>query len=274
LPNAGVCGISVQHQVLGPNTNLTNGPTSGLMAVGLGVAAIQRGEADCVLAGGYDTLLGMDSFVENLIANRLSQRFDDPQHACRPFDKDRDGFVVGEGAAFVMLESATHARQRQAEILGEIIALAQTTDVSLLQEENAFDGTALKAAACQALDLGHCSPDQVGVIFADGLATRNDDLREASVVQALDKQASIPVTTATGAMGFTGAASGVFSLIHALMALKQQVIPPLTNCEQPDPDCPIHFARHATPQVYDRALVWNSDRGVKNVAVLVSSFVN
>jgi 3-oxoacyl-[acyl-carrier-protein] synthase II len=269
LPNAGVCGISVQYQVLGPNTNLTNGTTSSLMAIGLGVSAIQRGEVDCALAGGYDTLLGMDSFVEHFIANRLSQRYDDPAHACRPFDREQDGYVLGEGSAFVFLESETHAKRRGAKILGEIIAVSQTTSASYLQDNNANDDVALRQAAYLALQQGNCSPDELDAIFVDGLATKQDDLREANAVQFLVADSPVPVTTATGAIGFTGAASGAFSLVHALMALDRQIIPPLINCKQPHPRYPIHVALEAMQKPCKRALVWNSDRGIKNIAVLV-----
>lgn len=270
LPNAGVCGISVEHQVLGPNTNLTNGTTSGLMAVGLAAAAIQRGVTDCALAAGYDTQLGMDNYVENFIAGRLSERYDDPQGACRPFDLERDGFALGEGAACVVLESATHAEQRGAEVWGEILGLGQTTDVSLRpQGEGNVASKALEQAALGALQAGGCAPSELGVIYVDGLGTREDDLREARALEALTDGASIPVTASTPAFGYTGAASGVFSLIHALLALKEQVVPPLVNCHRPDPACPVHFVSQATAQDYKWAMVWNSDRLAKNVAVLV-----
>jgi 3-oxoacyl-[acyl-carrier-protein] synthase II len=88
LPNAGLCGVGIQYQVLGPNANITNGQVSGLEAIFAAVEAIRRGEADAALAGGYDTLLQMDCIVEHLLAGRLAQRNGNPQHACRPFDRN------------------------------------------------------------------------------------------------------------------------------------------------------------------------------------------
>jgi len=273
LPNAGACGISVEHQVLGPNTNLTNGYTSGLMSVGLAMAAIQRGETDCAVAGGYDTLLGMDSLAEHLIAGRLSTRHEDPPRACRPFDRDRDGYVLGEGAAFVLLESAAHARARGARAYAELLSYADTTDVALLQRERAGDATALRQAASRALGAAACPAGEVGAIFGDGLATELDDLREANAVRELfrDQAPAAPFTAATSATGFTGAASGVFSLVHAVMGMEQQVVPALANCEHPDPRCAVHFLERAEPRPYHRSLVWTSDRGVKNVALVVGA---
>ncbi|MGH2537011.1 MAG: beta-ketoacyl synthase N-terminal-like domain-containing protein [Candidatus Promineifilaceae bacterium] len=274
LPNAGVCGISVQHQILGPNINLTNGPTSGLAALALADGAIRRGEAACALVAGYDTLLGVDSFVEHFIAGRLSTRYDSPAGACRPFDRERDGYVLGEGAACVLLESAGHARRRGAEPLAEILALGQATAVAALRPQNGRDGRGLSQAAGQALRAGGCEPARLGALFMDGLGTAEDDIREAQVAHEVTGGAPVPVTAATPAIGYTGAAGGLFSLVHALLALRAQVIPPLANYRQPDPNCPIHCLAEAGRGSYDRALVWNSDRGVKNLAVLLGRAVS
>ncbi len=271
LANAGFCGISVEHQVLGPNTNLTNGSTSGLMAVCLAMAAIQRRETACAVAGGYDTLLVLDSLAEHLIADRLSRHCAEPARACRPFDRHRDGYVLGEGAAFVFLESADHASARGAGIYAELLSHALTVAPGLLRGGQATDGTALERAACQALEGAACPVEELRAVFGDGLATELDDVREADVLRRVVREAPVPFTAATSAIGFTGAASGVFSLIHAAMAIQQQVIPALANCEDPDPRCPIHFLRRPVPGAYRRAMVWNSDRGVKNVALLAGS---
>jgi 3-oxoacyl-[acyl-carrier-protein] synthase II len=271
LPNAGLCGVSVQHQVLGPNTNLTNGITSGLMAVGLAIEAIRRGEADCALAGGYDTLLGMDSVAENVINGRLSRYYEDPSRACRPFDRARDGFALGEGAAFVFLESETHALSRGAKRYAEIFPCRQTTDTNLLRRESVPDGTGLEQAARQALSAATCEVEELGVIFGDGLGTEKDDIREARALQGLLGAIETPITAGTCAIGFTGAASGVFSLIHGVMAIHDQVVPSLWNCEDPDPRCPIHFISQPEQKQYQRSLVWNSDYGIKNVAVVLGA---
>lgn len=272
LPNAGLCGISVEHQVLGPNTNLTNGSTSGLMSVGLAMAAIQRGEVDCAVAGGYDTLLGMDSVAEHLIANRLSRHYEEPDRACRPFDRHRDGYVLGEGAALVFLESVDHAEARDARAYAELLSCAETADPALLAPEHTADGIALEQAARRALEAADRGVEEVGVIFGDGLGTEPDDLREASAVERLCPEPTVHFTAATSAIGFTGAASGVFSLVHAVMAVRERVVPALANCDDPDPRCSIHFLTRPERGAYRHALVWQSDRGVKNVALLVGAY--
>jgi 3-oxoacyl-[acyl-carrier-protein] synthase II len=271
LPNAGACGISIEHQVLGPNTNLTNGATSGLMAVGLAMAAIQRGELQCALAGGYDTLLVMDAIAEHHIEGRLSRHHGSPRSACRPFDCRRDGYALGEGAAFVLLESQEHAHARGARVYAELLSFAATTKSALLHPDRAGDPTALLEAGRRALEIAKCRPEEVGVVFGDGLGTENDDLREAQAVHGLFSRAAVPFTAATSAIGYTGAVSGVFSLIHSLFAVERGVAPGLANCDDPDPRCPVHFLRRPEPMQSGRVVVWNSQRGVKNVAVVVGS---
>jgi 3-oxoacyl-[acyl-carrier-protein] synthase II len=273
LPNSGLCAISIQHQILGPNVNITNGAVSGLQAVAVAAAAIRSGEVGMVVAGGYDSLLRVDIMASYLVNNRLSRRQTKPERACRPFDRERDGFAAGEGAAFFFLESESHARARSARIYGEILSFTHTTDGSaMLQRDNGRNGTALEAAARRALQKAVCSPANLGIIFGDGLATEEDDLREAAIIHRLVGNASIPFVASTGALGFTGAASGAFSLAHAMLALHHQMVPPLINCEQPDQACAVHFVAQPEERCYDRVLVWNSDCGVKNVAMLVGAY--
>ena len=272
LPNAAICGISLEHQVLGPNTNITNGASSGLTAVSLAAAAIERGEVECAVAGGYDSLLVMDAIAEHLIAGRLARNGASPGRACRPFDRDRGGYAVGEGAAFVVLESAEHAASRGVAPYGSLLGRAWTTDPALVGDGDRYDGTALEQAARLALaQAGVRGADELGAIFGDGLATEVDDVREASVVAALLDGAAVPLTASTGAIGYTGAASGVFSLAHALLSLRRGIAPPLPNCEEPDPRCPVHRLTKPEPLGRDAVLVWNSERGIKNVAVVVGS---
>lgn len=271
LPNAGVCGVALEYQVLGPNTNLTNGPTSGLAAVALAVGAVERGEIDCALAGGYDSLLVMDAVAEHLIAGRLARNGASPARACRPFDRSREGYVLGEGAAFVVVESVEHSRARGATAYARLRGYSSTTDPVLLGRSNPVDGTALRQAARMALERADTAATELGAVFGDGLATELDDIRESDAVTGLLNGAEVPFTAATSAIGYTGAASGVFSLVHAMVALRRGVAPPLLNCEDLDPRCPVHHLTSPAALAAGNVLVWNSDRGVKNVAVVAGS---
>lgn len=269
LPNAGLCGVSLQHQTLGPNTNLTNGATSGLSAVALAAATIERGEARCAIAGGYDSLLVMDAIAEHVIAGRLAPATGDPARACRPFTRTRAGYVLGEGAAFVVLEAEEHARARGRDHYGRVLGYASTTDPSALRAAATVSGAALEHAARQALSRARTAPAELGAIFGDGFATVADDLRESRAAGALLDGLPVPYTAATSALGHTGAASGTFSLVHALLALRDGVAPALANCDDPDPQCRIHHHSRPEPLTAGRVVVWNSERGVKNVAMVV-----
>ena len=271
LPNAGACGVSLEHQILGPNTNLTNGPTSGLSAVALAAGAIERGEAECAVAGGYDSLLVMDAVAEHLIAGRLARNGGSPQRACRPFDRNREGYALGEGAAFVVVESAAHAGRRGATPYGRIRGYASTTDPSLLAGSSSHDGTALRQAARMALEHADTDVDDLGALFGDGLATELDDIRESDAAAGVLDGAEVPFTAATSAIGYTGAASGVFSLVHAMVSLRRAVAPPLPNCEELDPRCRVHRLTRPATLGAENVLVWNSERGVKNVALVAGS---
>jgi 3-oxoacyl-[acyl-carrier-protein] synthase II len=270
LPNAGLCGVGIQYQVLGPNANITNGQVSGLEAIFAAVEAIRRGEADIALAGGYDTLLQMDCIVEHLLAGRLAQRNGNPQHACRPFDRNRDGYPLSEGAAFVMLEAASHARHRSARVYGEIVSSAECTSPGNLLRPQADDG-AVAFACASTLEEGEISAEDVDAVFLDGFATPADDDREAAAYQSLLGNHRPLVTGFCGSFGFVGAATGAFSVVHSLLAMEQGVVPPMINCDEPLPQYQLNVAHEPCVRKVRNALIWTSDRGVKNAAVLLRS---
>lgn len=269
LPNGGVGGIAIEYQVTGPSLNITNGTISGLQAVLSASRAIRSGEVEFALAGAYDSMLSMDSIAEHVVAGRLARDASAPGRACRPFDLRSEGYALGEGAAFFVLESEAHARQRSARVYAEILGGGQSTSPSGAGGEGRGG---LIDAARGALAAAACAPEQVDVVFGDGLAIEADDLLEAEASRLLLGERSIPYTAATGNVGFTGATSGALSLMHAVAGLHSGVVPPVLNCDQPDPRCALAFVRQAQKLAPKRALVWNSDRGVKNVAVLAGAF--
>lgn len=264
LPNSGLCGITIEHQVTGPNVNLANGSVSGLQAAAMAAAAVRRGDVEMALAGGFDSLLQIESMVEHLLADRLAGEGDPPQRACRPFDVRRQGYALGEAAAFVLLESEAHARARGARIYASILGVGHST----LPPEQRVGGEPLHRAARGALAAGECGPGELDAVFGDGLALEADDLHESAAWQDLGALDAV-FTAATPAVGFTGAASGSLSLAHAVMAMQRGMIPPLLNCEQPDPRCTLSLAHRPVERDCRRALVWNSDWRGKHTALLV-----
>lgn len=268
LPNAGLGGISMHDNVTGPTLNLTNGQASGLQAVALAADAVRRGDAAVALAGGYDCMPQIENLAELQLQGRLAAGTDRPERVCRPFDDERCGTVVGEGAAFVLLEAERHARARGVSAYAELLPAAHTTAYG--DPSSVHDAGALAEAVQRALGFAGCRADDVDAVFLDGLGTRDDDAREAMAARKALGSALPTFTAATPAIGFTGAATGCFSLAHAALSLRDDVVPPLLNCENPDVRCALTFAGPACRARLRRVLVWTSDRGLKNVAMLVT----
>jgi 3-oxoacyl-[acyl-carrier-protein] synthase II len=264
LPNAGLCGIAIQHQVLGPNANITNGAVSGLQAVIAAIDAMRRGEAEMALAGGYDSLLRMDTIVDHLLAGRLA-----PERVS-PFDRARAGYALSEGASFVMLETLEHARRRNATIYAELFTTGQSAyPMNLIAPTPDDDG--LVSCARQALDA--TDPATIDLILGDGLAYAIDDDRELAACRTVFPDSNVAFSSYTASFGFPGAAAGTFSLVHAMQSIRQGVLPPTINCDDPLTS-DVDVVRHARPAQPRRVLVWTSDRGIKNAAVLAGALEN
>jgi 3-oxoacyl-[acyl-carrier-protein] synthase II len=265
LPNAGLCAIAIQHQALGPNANITNGSVSGLQAIISAVDALRRGDAEMALAGGYDSLLRMDSVVDHLLAGRLAGNHFAPDKACRPFDRHRSGYALAEGAAFLMLETLDHATSRKAPIYGELLSSGQSAvPGNFLEQRVSEEGL----VACARQAVRECRPD---LILGDGLANAIDDERETRSCAALAGDQPVAYSAFTGSFGFPGAAAGAFSLVHAMLAIKSGVLPPMINCQEPVGNEHIDFVREAREARPKRILVWTSDRGIKNAAILAAA---
>jgi len=246
LPNAGLCSIAIQHQVLGPNANITNGAVSGLQAVIAAMESLWRGEADFALAGGYDSQLRMDTIVDHVLNGRLASAGEEPDKACRPFDKRHSGYALSEGAAFLTLETEHHARKRSARIYAEMISFGETSLPANLVTPQLESAEHFASAACAAIEAGGCKPSAIDCVFGSGLATVS--------------------------MGFPGAPSGVFSLVHAILSMRDGVTPPIMNCDQPLDELNLPLIREPRAMSINHALAWTSDHGIKNAAVLVARF--
>jgi len=272
LPNAGLCSIAIQHQVLGPNANITNGSVSGLEAVIAAMQSLGRGECEFALAGGYDCLLSMDMIVDYLLGKRLASGDEAPGRACRPFDRRHSGMALSEGAAFLMLETEQRAARRGARVYGELLSYGETALPGRLIDSETEAAASLAAAACAAIAGGGDQPSSIDCVFGSGLATAWDDAHEAASYNCLFGGARPPLTCYTGSMGFPGAAAGTFSLVHAMLSLRHNVVPPIANCEEPIPEFGIPFVQRPLAIKPDRALVWNSDQGTKNAAITAARY--
>jgi len=224
---------------------------SGGTAIQLGVEAIRRGEADAALVCGTDASVNPESLIRFSLLSALSTRNDPPSAAARPFSKDRDGFVMAEGAGALVLESLAHARARGATVLGVIEGCGEAAD-GFHRTRSSPDGKPVIACMRRALADAGLAPDDIGYVNAHGTGTPENDKMEWVGLQAVfgDRAGSIPVSSNKSMIGHTLTAAGAIEAIFSLLAIRHGVLPPTINYEIPDPavpiDCVPNVARSAT----------------------------
>ena len=250
MPNAAAAMLSIQLGATGPCPTVATTCASGVDAIGHAVGLLQTDQADVVVAGGCESTLSPVTMAAFAALNALSSRNDEPQRASRPFDRARDGFVMGEGAAFLVLEREADARARNARIHGRILGYAATTDSFHLTQphpagrgvETAVRG-ALRAADVTAADITHLN--------AHGTSTPLNDRTEATVIGRVFGNTALPVTALKGVTGHMLGASGAAEALVTLAALQNGLVPPVANHTEPDPDCPVDVVvsepRHIRP---------------------------
>jgi 3-oxoacyl-[acyl-carrier-protein] synthase II len=223
---------------------------SGATAIQLGVEAIRRGEAEAALIVGTDASVNPESLIRFSLLSALSTRNDPPEAAARPFSKDRDGFVMAEGAGALVLESLEHARARGARILGVVEGCGEMAD-GFHRTRSSPDGKPITACMQSALDDAGLAPAQIGYINAHGTGTPENDKMEWVGVSAVfgERALSIPISSNKSMIGHTLTAAGTVEAIFTLLAMRHGRLPPTINYDTPDPalpvDCVPNVARDA-----------------------------
>jgi 3-oxoacyl-[acyl-carrier-protein] synthase II len=235
--------VSLRFNAQGMNNNISMGGVAGTMAIGEAFHAIQRGYVDVALAGGYDSGLDLDR-IEMFASSRLVTKSTDAAHASRPFDRRRDGFLPGEGAGFLVLETIESARARGARVYGEVLGYGSAgpaASKALGPQARGFAG-ALRAALADAGGLG---PDAV---FTHGLATRESDVEETRALKTVfgPRAQSTPAPALKSMLGNSFAASGAIEAAAALLALGAGALPPTINRTDADSDCDLDYVAGAT----------------------------
>jgi 3-oxoacyl-[acyl-carrier-protein] synthase II len=215
---------------------------SGTNAVGEAASIIQRGQADVIIAGGAEASIVPVAMAGLGVMNAMSVRNDEPTRASRPFDRDRDGFLMGEGSAVLILESLAHARARGAEILAEITGYGITNDAYHITSP-AEGG--LGAALCMqmALNGAGLSPEDIGYINAHGTSTHLNDKSETAAIKTVfgDHAYQLPVSSTKSMTGHLLGASGALEALFCTLAMVEKVLPPTINYETPDPECDLDY---------------------------------
>ncbi|HEX9640283.1 MAG TPA: beta-ketoacyl-ACP synthase II [Candidatus Krumholzibacteria bacterium] len=266
--------VSIEHGLKGPNYATVSACSSGAHAIGDATLLIAQGLADAMVAGGTEATITPMTVAGFANMKAMSTRNDEPLKACRPFDKGRDGFVVGEGAGIVVLEAEEHARRRGATILAEVAGFGFTADAYHMTAPCA-DGEGAIRAMRLALDMAQMSGDAIGYINAHGTSTPLNDKGEVLAVKEVFKDHAYKL-----AMGSTksmtghllGAAGGLESVISALV-IQRGEIPPTINYEEPDPDCDLDCVPNEARQAKVDAVLSNSfGFGGHNVSLILRRY--
>ncbi len=243
IPNMGAAWVSMELGTRGPLTSECTACAASNMAIGEAMDAIRLGRADVMLAGGTEagiTEVGIAGFGA---MRALSRRNDDPEHASRPFDAGRDGFVMGEAGAIVVLESLEHAQARDAKIYAEVVGYGVSSDAQHVTEPDPTGRHPARAMAMALADAG-VNADEIGYINAHGTSTPLGDASETRVIklalgEALAKRT--PVSSTKGATGHCLGASGAIEAITCVFAVGRGVLPPTINYEDEDPECDLDY---------------------------------
>jgi 3-oxoacyl-[acyl-carrier-protein] synthase II len=274
MPNAVSCLVSIETGARGPVLTSTLACASGNYAMIEGYHLLQRGEADVIIAGGTESANTPLTFASLARMGALSGRNDDPTHASRPFDADRDGFVYGEGAAVMILETEEHAQARGAKIYAEVLGGRLTGDAYHITAPDPEGDGALRAIQ-GALRSAGLQPTDVDVIYAHGTSTALNDVTETQAIKRAlgDHAYKVPVTATKSMLGHTLGAAGAMAALAATLTLHEGIIPPTINHERPDPECDLDYvpnrARRAEVTV---ALVNAFGFGGQNVVLAMKRY--
>jgi 3-oxoacyl-[acyl-carrier-protein] synthase II len=244
---------------------------SGATAIQLGVEAIRRGEAEAALVCGTDASVNPESLIRFSLLSALSTRNDPPEGAARPFSKDRDGFVMAEGAGALVLESLAHARARGATILGVVEGCGETGD-GFHRTRSSPDGKPIIACMRHALDDANLSPDSIGYINAHGTGTPENDKMEWIGVSAVfgERANAIPISSNKSMIGHTLTAAGTVEAVFTLLSLRNGRLPPTINYETPDPTLPVDCVPNIARDVRVEHAISNSfGFGGQNVCLVM-----
>ena len=273
-PNMPAVHLAALANAQGPNFNCLTACAASSQAVGEAMELIRRGEADIMLCGGAHSMIHPFGVTGFNLLGALSTRNDDPQGASRPFDRDRDGFVLGEGAAALIIEDLEHAKARGAHIHAELTGYGSTADAFRITDTHP-EGRGAAACLRMALADAGVTTEDIGYINAHGTSTSvNDKVETLAIKQVFGDYAyRLPVSSTKSMMGHLIAAAGATELIISVLALRDQVAPPTINYETPDPNCDLDYVPNEAREIRCQHVATNSfGFGGQNITLIASSF--
>lgn len=275
-PNMPAAHVAALFDAQGPNSNCLTACAASSQAVGEATELIRAGDADVMIAGGCHSMIHPFGLTGFSLLTTLSERNGEPGSASRPFDKGRDGFVLGEGAAIVILEEYEHARKRSAAIYGEVLGYGSTADAYRITDIHP-EGRGAIGCMKQAIADARLNLDQIGYVNAHGTSTKVNDRTETLACKGVfgDRATHTPVSSTKSMMGHLIAAAGATEMIVCLLAIRDGVLPPTINQETPDPDCDLDYIPNfARPSKIHVALNNSFGFGGQNVTLAVGALRN
>jgi 3-oxoacyl-[acyl-carrier-protein] synthase II len=273
-PNMPAAHLAGLFNAQGPNVNCLTACAASSQAIGEAVEMIRHNDADVMLSGGAHSMIHPFGVTGFNLLTALSTRNDEPTRASRPFDRERDGFVLGEGGAMLVLEELEHAKRRGAKIYGEVIGYGSTADAFRITDTHP-EGRGATTCLNMALADAQIAPEQVDYINAHGTSTDVNDRVETLAIKKVfgDRAAKLPVSSTKSMMGHLIAAAGATEAIICLLAIRDRVLPPTTNYENPDPDCDLDYVPNEARQAKCDIAASNSfGFGGQNITLIVSRY--
>jgi 3-oxoacyl-[acyl-carrier-protein] synthase II len=259
MPNIAAAQISILLGVKGPNLCTTSACSSGSDAIGFAYETIKRGDARVMITGGSEAIINPVGVSAFNAMKAISTRNDQPQLASRPFDAQRDGFVIGEGSAILILEDLAYARKRGAEILAEVLAYGASADAYHITAP-LESGAGAALAIQRALDKAGIKPGEVDYINAHGTSTMLNDKMETRAVKSVFGQRAykVPISSTKSMMGHLVGSAGAVEASICIMAIQSGTIPPTINLTHPDPECDLDYVPNVARQAKVTTALSNS----------------
>jgi 3-oxoacyl-[acyl-carrier-protein] synthase II len=274
LPNMAASHLSILHHAMGPNTTVVTACAAGTQAVGDAFRLIGRGDADVMMAGGCDSRIDPLMMVAYQAMKAVSQSQRNVTEVSRPFDGERDGFVLGEGAAVLILESLQHAKRRKAHIFAEVRGYGSSFDAhGLTRPEPEGKGAALSMT--NALREAKLDASEINYINAHGTSTRlNDQMETIAVKRVFSHRAkAIPMSSQKSMVGHLIGASGALEAAATAITLDRGVIPPTINQSTPDPICDLDYVPNTARETHAHYAISNSfGFGGQNASLVLAKF--
>jgi 3-oxoacyl-[acyl-carrier-protein] synthase II len=274
LPDTAAGMIAIQLGVRGPNMAIVSACASGTNAIGEAAEAIRRGGADVIFTGGSESVIVPIAMAGLGVMKALSTRNEEPERASRPFDKGRDGFVMGEGGAILVLESLEHAQAREAQIIGEISGYGTSNDAYHISAP-AENGAGAALCMQSAMDDAGLSVSDIGYINAHGTSTQLNDKSETAAIKTVfgNHAYNIPISSTKSMTGHLLGAAGALEALICVKTLQDGILPPTINYETPDPECDLDYVpNHARPAIVQNIMSNSFGFGGHNASIILSRY--